>query len=636
MSTSAPSTALPASGSSAAFGALRRRAAWLRRGAWGALALPLFAIWLVDASHRATRMALFDARDALAYAFASVLSLLLWASLLVLASARKGWSRHAFSLVTVLLAAVTVGGQIYAYAQYAAYIHVDAVVLGTAVRASVFNQLAADLPHLATNLFPPALLAMLLVLLVRRSPRPRRSLRRLATVSLPATLLLLFVSPGAFGRLQPVTPDVLFLHALGRAAVHATGILSPSRAAPTNDRVSVPPLVPTPSRPRNVVLVIDESIRSDVTCIDHDPACEVTPHSNAAAPNRIGLRQLRALDSATLVSLGVLWSGLSPLVSNADRATHPQLFHVTRAAGLQSGYVTSQNLDFAGSRALLQVLPIDRFVEARDLVDEPDIDLGAPDELTAAKAVEVARILKEPFLLVVQFANVHYPFRTDPARSPFQPSAITKDAKRSEEFFNHYKNAVHLHDRATGALVRGLRELPSSSRTVILYTSDHGESFGEHGQYGHTLSIFDEEVHVPGWIDAPDGTLTDQERRQLLAARDAFTWHADFTPTILDLLGLWDAPELSSSRFRMIGTSLLRGLTTRPVPITNCTEQWGCAFRNWGVMHEGRKLEARAWDRDWRCYDVLRDPGERVNLGPAACVTLVQEAQRLYGEKPGD
>jgi glucan phosphoethanolaminetransferase (alkaline phosphatase superfamily) len=636
MSTSAPSTALRPSGSTAAFSALRRRAAWLRRGAWGALALPLLAIWLVDASHRATRMALFDARDAFAYALASALSLLLWASLLVLASARRGWPRHAFATAIVVLAAVTVGGQIYAYAQYAAYIHVDAVVLGTALRASVFNQLAADLPHLATHLVPPALLALTLVLIARRSPRPRRSLRRLATVTLPVTLLFIFVSPGAFGRLQPVTPDVLFLHASGRAAAHAAGILSSSPSAPPQDRVSLPPLVPTASRPRNVVLVIDESIRADVTCIDHDPACEVTPHSNAAAPKRIGLRQLRALDSATLVSLGVLWSGLSPLMSNADRATHPQLFHVTRAAGLQSGYVTSQNLDFAGSRALIEVLPIDRFVEARDLVDEPDIDLGAPDELTAAKAVEVARALKEPFLLVVQFANVHYPFRTDPARSPFQPSAITKDATRSEEFFNHYKNAVHLHDRATGALVRGLRALPSSERTVILYTSDHGESFGEHGQYGHTLSIFDEEVRVPGWIDAPDGTLTDHERQRLLEARDAFTWHADFAPTILDLLGLWDAPELSSSRFRMIGTSLLRGRTTRPVPITNCTEQWGCAFRNWGVMHEGRKLEARAWDPDWRCYDVLRDPGERVNLGPAACPSLVHEANKLYGEKPGD
>lgn len=636
MSTSAPSAALRPSGSSAALGALRRRAAWLRRGAWAALALPLLAVWLVDASNRATRMALFDSRDALAYAFASALSLLLWASMLVLASARRGWARHAFAIGIAVLAAVTLGGQRYAYAQYAAYIHVDAVALGTAVRASVLNQLAADLPHLAKHLLPPALLASLLVLSARRFPRPRRTLRRLATIALPATLVLVFVSPGASGRLQPVTPDVLLLHASGRALLPATGIPGSSRPAPSPDRVSVPPLVPTPSLPRNVVLVIDESIRADVTCIDHDPACEVTPHSNAAAPRRIGLRQLRALDSATLVSLGVLWSGLSPLVSNADRATHPQLFHVTRAAGLQSGYVTSQNLDFAGSRALIEVLPIDRFVEARDLVDEPDIDLGAPDELTAAKAVEVARALKEPFLLVVQFANVHYPFRTDPSRSPFHPSAITKDAARSQEFFNHYKNAVHLHDRATGALVRGLRTLPSSERTVIVYTSDHGESFGEHGQYGHTLSIFDEEVRVPGWIDAPDGTLTEQERRRLVAARDAYTWHADLAPTILDLLGLWDAPELSSSRFRMIGTSLLRGLTTRPMPITNCTEQWGCAFRNWGVMHEGRKLEARAWDPDWRCYDVVRDPGERVNLGSAVCASLVDEATRLYREKPGD
>ncbi len=632
-----PSSADAARPLSAAPADVRDRPIRSGRLSWVLLSLPVAGIALLDLWSRAERLPAFAGEDVAAYAIASMQTWLLWASLGVLATSPQRWSRHLCAFAAVVLATLLIGSQSYAWAQYGAYIDFHAALLGNTLRSSLPNQLAADAPHLAKHLLPPLLGSITWIVLVRRFTRLHRRHRRWASVTLSITLLSILLLPWSQRRLQPATPDVILLHAMGKTAAVGAGLLDNPWASTTPPQpIHLPRLTPSPARHRNVVLVIDESIRADVTCIDHDPSCATTPHSNAAAPERIGLRQLRSLDSATLVSLGVLWSGLSPLVPNEERAVSPQLFHFVRAAGLQSGYATSQNLDFANSRTIIEPLPIDLFSEARDLVDNPDIDLGAPDELTAARAVHFASKLREPFLLVVQFANVHYPFRTDPNRSPFQPSAITKDPSRSEEFFNHYKNAVHLHDRATGALLQGLRALPSGPRTVVIYTSDHGEAFGEHGQYGHTLSIFDEEVHVPGWVDAPEGTLTEEEHAQLLVARDAFTWHADLAPTILDLLGLWDEPEVKRYRDRMFGTSLLRGLTTKPVPITNCTEQWGCAFRNWGVMKDGKKLEARAWDRDWHCFDVVNDPDERNDLGPGACGLLVEEARKLYGSKPGD
>jgi hypothetical protein len=623
------STVHPARTLSPAPADVRARATWSGRLSWLVFGLPAVGIGLLDLWSRMDRFPAFAAADVAAYALASAQTLLFWASLGVLATSPQPWCRHLGAVVTVVLATLLLGSQSYAWAQYAAYIDFHAALLGNTLRSSLPNQLAADAPHLAKHLLPPLLGSIAWLFLARRFTRPHRRQHHWAGITLPLTLLSILLLPWSQRR--------LLLHALGKTAAVGAGLLDNPWATTTPQQpIHIPRLTPTPTRHRNVVLVIDESIRKDVTCVDYDPSCATTPHSNAAAPKRIGLGQLRSLDSATLVSLSVLWSGLSPLVPNEERAASPQLFHFVRAASLQSGYATSQNLDFASSRTLIEPLPIDLFAEARDLVDNPDIDLGAPDELTAEKAVHFASRLREPFLLVVQFANVHYPFRTDPNRSPFQPSAITKDPARSEEFFNHYKNAVHLHDRATGALLEGLRSLPSGPRTVVIYTSDHGEAFGEHGQYGHTLSIFDEEVHVPGWVDAPEGTLTEEERAQLMIARDAFTWHADIAPTILDLLGLWDEPEVKRFRDRMLGTSLLRGLTTKPVPITNCTEQWGCAFRNWGVMKDGKKLEARAWDRDWHCYDILADPAERNDLGAEACGALVEEARKLYGSKPGD
>ena len=39
--------------------------------------------------------------------------------------------------------------------------------------------------------------------------------------------------------------------------------------------------------------------------------------------------------------------------------------------------------------------------------------------------------------------------------------------------------------------------------TLIVFTSDHGEGFGEHGLYLHANSFFSELVHVPLIIAGP-------------------------------------------------------------------------------------------------------------------------------------
>ena len=45
-------------------------------------------------------------------------------------------------------------------------------------------------------------------------------------------------------------------------------------------------------------------------------------------------------------------------------------------------------------------------------------------------------------------------------------------------------------------------------RAIVIASSDHGEAWGEHGSYTHTFDLYAEQVDVPFWIDAPEGTLT--------------------------------------------------------------------------------------------------------------------------------
>jgi arylsulfatase A-like enzyme len=342
---------------------------------------------------------------------------------------------------------------------------------------------------------------------------------------------------------------------------------------------------------------------------------------------------MRSLASTTAISVGVIWSGLLPTQMTDAIRSAPMLFDFARAAGYDTAYWSSQSMMFTGSAAFFAALPLSRRCSGSDLGEVPD-DAGADDTLVTDRAKRELPKLREPWLAVVQYSNTHYPYRVR-GEEPFQPATEDKGAEQTAHFKNHYQNAVYAQDRTVGDLLGALRASPAGARTVVVYTSDHGEAFREHGQLGHTTSVFDEELHVPAWIDAPTEVLTAAEREALAAARRTASWHLDLAPTVLDLLGVWDASAVAPARQRMMGASLLRSKRTGPVlPLTNCADIWGCSFRNWGVVRGSLKLESREFDADWHCWDLARDPREQHDLGTAACGDLKSAAEGFFGRLP--
>lgn len=70
---------------------------------------------------------------------------------------------------------------------------------------------------------------------------------------------------------------------------------------------------------------------------------------------------------------------------------------------------------------------------------------------------------------------------------------------------------------------------------VVVFTADHGEEFGEHGQMQHGKTLYNEVVHVPLLISGPGfapGGVVDQAVSLV-----------DVAPTILDLVGLPPEPK---------------------------------------------------------------------------------------------
>jgi glucan phosphoethanolaminetransferase (alkaline phosphatase superfamily) len=619
------------------FGRLRTFARARRRYGFLLVVLPALLVLAIDAQFRGDRLLTLSSKYLASYAAALVESAVLWGLLLYGASARRGAYRWIAAALFVALATLSIGGQVYFYRSYSTYLNLDATLFGTSFSSSLFGQLKADGKNFLTSIAPPLLASIALVWIGRALIRPSRSRPALAArITIPAAVVAVFLIPCSYRTVQASTPDVIYFHALGGLLKQITGVRTTAQVRPG---LRTPPALPhvaaSPKKPRNVVFILTESVRSDVHCSAPAEACPNAPEANAAAPARLPLLQMRSNSSTTAIQLAVLWSGLQPTASREALHTAPLLFDYAKAAGIENAYWTSHHMMFANSRLFVQDLPTSHQCGATDLDPLADIDLGGGDELLTARVKREMPTMREPFFGVVHYGNTHVPYRVDPKNSPFSPSIESKNPSDNEAYRNFYKNAVFLQDKTIGDMIRFIRSQPFGERTIIVFTSDHGEAFREHGQLGHTGAVLDEEIHVPFWIDAPAGTLTDEERAAIAANREAIAFHTDVTPTVLDLLGLWEAPELASYRAAMIGAPLVRA--NRPektLELTNCSGIWGCAYRNWGLMRGSKKLSGREWDNVWRCYDVLADPREERDLGLEGCGDLPAVAQRVYGGPP--
>jgi len=591
---------------------------------WLPLLLPGVAIVGTDMVLRHAKLADLSTRGIYVYAATALLSCALWASLSAVAIHGRTFAKWTGLVLLGTLAVLAVGGQIYAYARYEAFLNDQSVLVGTSMMPSLRQQLWFDRFGFARTILPPLLFVIGLVFAMRRYARPHAGRVPFAMDVATVAIVIIAFCPPKEGD-QDAPPDVLYLHGMGqllRARWDHNECVERVHPGPRTPR-PVPALVAHPAVPRDVLFVLTESVRASSTCVAYDPKCIYTPFSNAAAPNRIPLRQMRALDSTTAISLAIMWSGLLPTESRAELHSAPLIWEYAHAAGIDTAYWTSQNLLFGNSGAWLEGTPFDHHVNATQLDAEPTMETGADDGKLVAHVIGDLDNLKEPFLGVVHLSNTHFPYviEDDP---PFLPETSDSAPGSEVELKNRYQDAIYLQDRSVGQLIRAVRASRVGPRTVIVFLSDHGEQMHEKGGAGHTGSLYDPEIKIPAWVDAPEGTLTPGEEAHLRALSDTPLTSLDVLPTMLDLVGLWDAPPIEPMRQRMAGASLLRGGSpqSNAVVLTNCSELWMCAFKNWGAMQGSRKLIATQADSSWNCFDVVKDPGEMENLGPEACADL--------------
>jgi arylsulfatase A-like enzyme len=168
-------------------------------------------------------------------------------------------------------------------------------------------------------------------------------------------------------------------------------------------------------------------------------------------------------------------------------------------------------------------------------------------------------------------------------------------------------------DQQVGILLQALEERGLSGRTLVILTSDHGESLGDHNYFfEHGRFPYDDCIHVPLIVRAPGTGKPGHVVRSPVEL-------IDLVPTVLDLAGLPHDPDAEGKSFRR----LLEG---EP----DGGSRWLYAFSESGygqdyqrsISSERYKLvyvpdtdDQRVMKgRELELYDLQEDPGETRNV----------------------
>lgn len=116
------------------------------------------------------------------------------------------------------------------------------------------------------------------------------------------------------------------------------------------------------------------------------------------------------------------------------------------------------------------------------------------------------------------------------------------DDKDYSGFHAAYASRVRRMDTCFGEFVADLKARGLYDESIIILTSDHGDSLGEQGRMGHAYTIFPEIIQVPLLVHLPATLQTTFSARP---AEMAFT--SDITPSLYALLGY--TPEAPASIF---------------------------------------------------------------------------------------
>jgi arylsulfatase A-like enzyme len=403
---------------------------------------------------------------------------------------------------------------------------------------------------------------------------------------------------------------------------------------------------PTARRP-SVILYVVDTLRADHLPI-YGYARPTAPNLDALARDALVFEAARAESSWTRPALASILTGLAPRThgvngrANALPAQATTLAELLHDAGYETrGYVTNGNV--AGEFGFDQ--GFDRYVYWMDETDGAPADEDDSGWLVR-RASEWLRSRRDPrpFFLYLHAIAPHSPYapperqRAALAASVADPAiggreALDRleetgaaDGRVSRDLAALYDAEVAAADEGFGSFLEELRRLGLYDDALLVFVSDHGEEFLDHGGLEHGRTLYVEQLHVPLLIKLPGGV--GGGRRVPALARQI-----DLLPTLLDFLDLPIPPQLEGRSLRSVAFGA-QGAFEPPI----ASAYLDVDQRRVEALRAGdlELVETLAYDQPhprYELFDVRADPREAVDLAMARPVALGYLRQLLRGER---
>ncbi|MDY7093329.1 MAG: sulfatase [Acidobacteriota bacterium] len=428
---------------------------------------------------------------------------------------------------------------------------------------------------------------------LRRRLAPQRqtllasTLGALILVAVPATAVIAYsglgtTTLGGFFRSKPS-----FTEEMQRAA---------AEMVPPDEYYREPRLTAPPTRTPNVVLLILESTRADVTP-PYAPRerWSRTPHLAALAEESVVVDTAYSSVTHTSKALVAILCGMYPRLAMPiyehleDNLPLQCMPHLLAQGGYRTAFLQTAMGRFENRPGLVRNFGFQQ-AAFQETLRRPGFGttgyLGLDEMAMVEPALQwIQGGGPEPFFLTLLTLSTHHPYQV-----PGQPvvTAVREHRKL-------YDDAIEHQDQVVGALVDGLRASGRLEDTVLIVLGDHGEAFGEHRRWQHDIVPYEEVVRVPWLIRAP-WLLEEKDRVEGLRH------HVDLLPTVLGLLQApWEGELPGQDLFDDPG---------HPRVFSSCWFTNTCL-----AMREGdRKWIFHYGLRPTEAFDLASDPGETENL----------------------
>src|SRR4051812_22615266 len=281
---------------------------------------------------------------------------------------------------------------------------------------------------------------------------------------------------------------------------------------------------PSPEHAANVVLITIDTLRADhVGAYGYSRAR--TPNLDAVANSGARFERAYAAAPITLPSHATLMTGRYPPGHGArDNGMHLSPDVPTLAATLKSrGYATA---------AFVAAVPLDHQFGLNRGFDVYNDRIPRAAAGRVANERPPAQVVDEAIAWLRTLSVDQGPRTKD--QGPFfvwvhlfEPHAPYGDPSSGRTAIDRYDDEIAIADREAGRLLGALGG--ARAQTLIVVTADHGEAFGEHGEYAHGIFVYDTTLRVPLMMSGPGISAATR-------IADAVTL-ADVAPTIASLTG---------------------------------------------------------------------------------------------------